>query len=281
MHKIIVIVGQTASGKSELAVKVAKRVNGSIISCDSRQVYRGLSLGSGKVPLDAQGQYKGVDHYGLNIASPKRVYTAAMFQRYAQNVIQKIIKQGKTPILCGGTGLWIDAVVYGQAFPEVSPEPTLRKQLSKKTLPELQALLKKLDKSRYKNIDTKNSHRLIRAIEIAKTLGKVPKLTKPKPKYDTFFMAPKINQEDLDKKILKRLKQRISQGLIREVKTLLKQGITHKRLQTLGLEYKYVSLYLQNKLSKKELIETLATKIRQYSRRQLTWFKRNKSIHWV
>ena len=172
-RKIIVILGPTASGKSALAVKIAKKINGEIISADSRQVYKGLDIGTGKITRKEMG---GVPHYCLDVVSPKKIFTVADFKKCAEKAIEKIFAKNKIPIIVGGTGLYIQAVVDNIVLPEVKPNWRLRKELEKKTTEEMFKMLKKLDPERAKNIDAKNPRRLIRAIEITKEIGKMPKL---------------------------------------------------------------------------------------------------------
>ena len=172
-RKIIVILGPTASGKSALAVKIAKKINGEIISADSRQVYKGLDIGSGKITKKEMG---GISHYCLDIVSRKKIFTVVDFKKCADKAIEEIFAKNKTPIIVGGTGLYIQAIVDNIVLPKVKPDWKLRKELEKKTTEEMFAMLKKLDPKRAKNIDAKNPRRLIRAIKISKTLIKIPNL---------------------------------------------------------------------------------------------------------
>ena len=186
--KIIVILGQTATGKSDFAVQIAKRVlavsrvESEIISADSRQVYKDMDLGTGKI---TKKEMRGVPHHLLDVASPKKIFSVSDYQKLADKKIQEIFSRGHIPILCGGTGFYIDALVNGTVLPEVAPDKILRKKLDKKSTSELFKILKKLDINRAKSIDKNNRVRLIRAIEIAKTLGKVPKISNKDTKYDT------------------------------------------------------------------------------------------------
>ncbi len=293
-QKIIVIVGPTASGKSELAVTLAKKFNGEIISADSRQVYRGLNVGTGKVPgtwickpaytKRPRGicwfVYKEIPHYCTDFVDPKKQYSVAEFKQCAQAAIEDITKRNKTPIIVGGTGFWIDALVYDLDLPEVKPNVSLRKRLVNKSPEELLKILQKLDPGRAKTIEQKNPRRLIRAIEIAQSLGKVPSMQKKNP-YNPLWIGIRLSPEELKKRIRKRLFSRLHEGLIEEAKSLRKKGLSWKRFYELGLEYKFLAEYLRNKLSKKEMIELLNTAIEQYARRQMVWFKRNKGINWV
>ena len=290
--KIIVILGPTASGKSDLAVDIAlwlgskqalKKfgMNGAeIISADSRQVYKGLDIGSGKI---TKKEMKGVPHYLLGAASPKRIFTVSQYQKIARKAVEKILKTGKLPIICGGAGLYIDSIIYGIKFPEVPPQKKLRKELEKLTTEKLFKKLQKLDRKRAKNIDKHNRRRLIRALEIVTTTGKsVPLLPKNNPRdYAVLKIGVKKSPEQLKTLIAKRLKKRLKQGMVEEVKKLRKQGLSWERLDNLGLEYRYVSRYLRGIISKKEIIETLQKEIWRYAKRQMTWFKKDPSIHWV
>ncbi len=281
--KVLVILGPTASGKSALAVKLARKLNGEIISADSRQVYRGLDIGSGKV---TRAEMKGVPHHLLDVADPKRQFSVARYQKLANQKIKEILKRGKLPIICGGTGFYLQAVVDGLVLPSVPPDRKLRKQLAVKSPAELFAKLQKLDPARAKIIDPKNPHRLIRAIEIAKELGRVPPKHRPSGRkdgaYDFVQIGLNPEPEILKKKIGSRLAQRLKQGLVSEVKGLHdKHRLSWRRLEALGLEYKFVALYLQGKLTKKELTTQLETAIWHYAKRQLTWFKRDHRIHWI
>ena len=179
-NKIIVILGPTSSGKSDVAIRLAKKFNGEIISADSRQIYRGLDVGTGKVHGAwemGNGAFisEGVPHYAIDTVSPRTDFNASKFKKYADKIIADILKRGKLPIICGGTGFWIKSIVDNASYPEVKPDWDLRNQLRNKTAEELFLELKKLDSDRASNIDSKNKVRLIRAIEICKTLGYVPK----------------------------------------------------------------------------------------------------------
>jgi tRNA dimethylallyltransferase len=277
MKKVIVILGQTATGKSDLAVKIAKKIGGEIISSDSRQVYKGLDIGTGKI---TEKEMRGVPHHLLNIASPKRRFTVAEYKKLAEKKIKEIILKGKTPIICGGTGFYIDAITKGLVFPEVPPNEKLRKKLATKSATTLFVVLKKLDPERAKSIDKNNKVRLIRAIEIAKALGKVPEITEVKPMYEFIKIGLYLPPNELRKKIEQRLLKRIKTSMLNEAKKLHEQGLSWSRMEELGLEYRFMALYLQKKISKKEMLEKLNNEIYKYAKRQMTWFKRDKQIKW-
>ena len=295
-QKLIVIVGPTASGKSELAVRLAKKFGGEIISADSRQVYRGLDIGTGKVlgkwiksnvavitrSLDSYNIfiYKGIPHHCIDFVSPKRTFTVAEYKKCADTAIKDIASRGKIPILVGGTGFWIDTVVYDLNFPGVPPNLKLRKRLEKKSATALLKILQKLDPERAKTIEQKNPRRLIRAIEIVKALGQVPTIKKKSP-YNILWLGTKIPEQKLKLRIHKRLLKRMREGIVQEAKRLKRKGLPWKRFYELGLEYRYLADYLRGQISKQEMLQGLERAINDYSRRQMVWFKKNKKIHWL
>ncbi len=274
MKKIIVVCGPTATGKSDYGVVLAKKVGGEIISADSRQVYRGLDIGSGKITTE---EMDGIPHHLLDVADPNDVFSVTQYQTLATNAIKEIIDRGHIPILCGGTGLYIDAVVSGTVFPAVAPDPTLRATLENLSLEDLQDKLETLDPRRFALIDTQNKVRLIRAIEIATALGSVPETTK-KPQYDIEWYYLDFPDDVLKKRIHDRLYARMEHGMVEEVQRLHTEGISWERLEALGLEYRYLALYLQDKLSKDDMLTQLELAIWQYAKRQRTWFKKYAPI---
>ena len=278
-RKIIVILGPTASGKSALGVKLAKKINGEIISADSRQVYKGLDIGSGKI---TKKEMSGIPHYCMDIISPKKIFTVVDFKKCAEKAIEKIFAKNKIPIIVGGTGLYIQAIVDNIVLPEVKPNWKLRKELEKKTTEEMFGMLKKLDPERARNIDAKNPRRLIRAIEIAKKLGKTPKLmSMSRRDLDIRQIGIKLPDEILKKNIEKRIKKMLKNGLVGETKKMKKSGLSWKRIYELGFEYKYPALFLQNKIGKDEILAKMLIENWQYAKRQMTWFKRDKRIKWI
>ncbi len=275
--KIIAIVGPTASGKSDLAVRLAKRFNGEIISADSRQVYKGLDIGTGKVTKKEMG---GIPHYLLDVVSPKKQYSVAEFQRDANAAIVDITKRGKLPIVCGGTGFYIDALVYDSLLPDVPPNEILRKRLEGETTESLYRILKAKDPNRAISIDAHNPRRLVRAIEIAEALGSVPERIF-NSSFNALFIGIKVEAETLKKRIHVRLLKRMKTGMLAEVKTLHKKGLSWKRMEDLGLEYRYLARYLRGAITKDKMLAQLESEIVHYAKRQHTWFKRNTNIHWV
>jgi len=277
-NKLVVIVGPNASGKSDLAVKLAKKFNGEVVSADSRQVYKGMDIGTGKITKE---EMQGVPHYLLDIASPKRRFSVVQYQKKAIEAIKKIQRKGKLPILCGGTGFYVQAVVDGLVFPKVKPDWRFRKKLEQKSAKELYEYLKKLDPERAKTIEKDNKRRLIRAIEIVLKTGKpVPKLQKQKL-FDILMIGIKRDKKELKERIRKRLLKRLKQGMIEEVKKLKESGLSWKRLEEFGLEYRWIARYLQGKIDYEEMVKKLQKDIEDFAKRQLTWFKRDKRIHWI
>lgn len=278
-EKIIVILGPNASGKSALAVKIAKKINGEVISADSRQVYKGMDIGTGKI---TKKEMQGVPHHLLDIVSPKSKFTIARYVKLAKKTIKKIFNKRKIPIICGGTGFYITALIEGLKIPIVPPNWKLRKKLEKKTTKELYELLKKLDPERAKTIEKKNKRRLIRAIEIAKKLGKVPSLKREPLPYPVLLLGVKRDSKELKKRIKKRLFKRLKKGMINEVEKLKKSGISFKRLEEFGLEYRWLSKYLKKEISKKEMIERLERNIFNFAKRQMRWFKKYMpKTYWI
>jgi len=276
---LIVILGPTASGKSELAVKLAKKFNGEIVSADSRQVYRDMDIGTGKV---TKKEMQGIPHCLLDVANPKRRFTVAQYRKLVLKSINKIFKNGKLPILCGGTGFYIQAVVDGIIIPEVKPDWKLRKKLEKKTAEELFNKLKKLDPKRAKTIEKKNPRRLIRAIEIVmKTKKPIPSLKKQPLPYPVLMIGIKKEKKKLNNLIERRFLKWLKMGLIKEVKNLRKFGLSWKKIEEFGIHYRVVAQYLQRKISRKEMIEKSVGEIQNYAKRQITWFKRDKRIYWI
>jgi tRNA dimethylallyltransferase len=274
LSKIVVICGPTATGKSDYAVTLAKKINGEIISADSRQVYQCLDIGSGKI---TKKEMRGIPHHLLDVAHPRRAFSVAQYKKLADKAIKDIVKRNKTPIIVGGTGFYIDAVVFDRQLPAVKPNKELRKKLEKVSLEKLQKQLQQLDPERYDTIDIHNRVRLIRALEIVEAIGKVPtalKLRGASPKYDIRWIYLDFPDDVLKQRIHDRLLKRMKQGMVKEVEQLHAQGLSWKRLEALGLEYRFVAQYLQSKLSKPELLTQLETAIWHYAKRQRTWFKK-------
>ncbi len=279
MQKLIVILGPTASGKTSLSIKLAKKFNGEIISADSRQVYKGMDIGTGKV---TKKEMQGVPHYLLNVVSPKVIFDVTQFKKLADKAISNIYNKNRIPFLVGGTGFYIQTVTDNIVLPNVKPDWKLRKKLEKKSVVELHKMLGKLDPRRAKTIDKNNPRRLIRALEIViKSKGPVSPLSPQKPNFSTLFLGVKRNDKELKGLIKKRLIERLKSGMVKEITNLHKSGVSWGRLEEFGLEYRYITQYLQGKLDYDEMVDRLQKEIEHYAKRQMTWFKRNNRIKWV
>jgi tRNA dimethylallyltransferase len=277
---LIVILGPTASGKTRLSIDLAKKFNGEIICVDSRSVYKKLDIGAAKPTQKEQGQ---VPHHLLDIAEPGEIFSVAQFQKLANQKIDEIFSRGKIPFLVGGSGLYIDSVIYGLQIPKVPPDWKLRSNLEKLSAKDLFVRIRQWDPEFAKVVDKNNKRRLIRAIEvIQKTHRKFSDLRqKNPPQYPILIIGIDIPREELFKKIDDRVDQRIKKGMIEEVEGLIKEGIEPRWLDNLGLEYRYLSRYARGQLSKKEAIEQLKSASHQFARRQETWFKKNQDIIWI
>ncbi len=296
--QVLVIVGPTASGKSGLAIQLAKALGGEVISADSRQVYRGLDIGTGKV---TRAEMNGIRHHLLDVRAPRSRFTADDFVRHARRAIADIGKRGKLPIIAGGTGFYIDALMGRIALADVAPDMVLRKRLAQKSAAQLYSLLIKKDPARARSMDTpserNNKLRLIRALEISSARTKAARhkplsrrgLTSAKERaevrplrlsYEALWIGIMPDTASLDLKIKKRLSERLKRGMIAEAKRLHMQGLSYKRMIELGLEYRYLAYFLQKKISRQELESQLYTAIRRYARKQIGYWKRNTDIEW-
>ena len=284
--KVIAVVGPTSSGKTALSVWLAKQIQkgfggAEIISADSRQVYKGLNLGTGKV---TKKEKAGIPHHLLDVASPKRVFSASDFKKLGEKAIAKIIKNGHVPVVVGGTGLYAEVLVGRIVLPEVPPNAKLRAQLEKLSAKQLFARLQKKDPERAANIEPGHKRRLVRALEIASALGRSPSklgAMQAEEKYDVLWLGLNPGMEKLQKNIKLRLRARLKAGMLAEAKRLHKGGLSYKRMEALGLEYRGLARFLQGKISKVGMELELNRAITHYAKRQLRWYKRNPNIHWV
>jgi tRNA dimethylallyltransferase len=238
-----------------------------------------LNVGTGKI---TKAEMKGVPHHLLDVADPKKYFSVSEYKTLAEKALQNILEKNKLPIIVGGTGFYIDALTGTVSLPEVPPNKSLRKKLEKYSAEKLFKMLEKKDSRRAKEIDPKNKVRIIRALEIVETLGKVPPLRQGfagQADYDFIFVGLKPDKKDLEKKIYKRILVRLD-AMIREAKKLHAKGLSYKRMHDLGLEYRSLARLLQKKITKDEFVEELFKAIVKYSKRQETWFKRNKKIKW-
>ena len=282
---IIVIVGPTASGKSALAIELARGIGGEIISADSRQVYRGMDIGTGKV---TQAEQRLARHHLLDIAHPKIEYNVSHFLADATKAITEIESRDKHVIICGGTLFWIETLLYGLSLPQVAPDKTFREKWGVKDAGELYGYLKRLDPERAKTIDKKNKIRLLRAIEIARALGKVPTTSSgngllANRKVIVLGLNPDV--EELNEKIRSRLRARIKAGMLKEVEKLTQLGVTYDRLASFGLEYRAMTEHLRGQETLEEMIEHLTFESIHYAKRQRSFLrrleKRGLEIHWI
>lgn len=275
--KIVVIVGPTASGKTSLAIDIAKEFSGEVISSDSRQVYKRLDIGTEKV---TQEEMAGIPHHLLDVCDPKDVYTAADFKRDAEAAINEIDHLGNLPIVAGGTFFYVDMLLGRITTPEVPPNPDLRDELEQLTVEDLYARLQKLDPKRAETIDPNNHRRIMRSIEIAEALGYVPETEDKGCPYDVLMIGIETNKEALRARLRARAQEALTKGLIEETKELLESRITRERLSEIGLEYRTIMEYMDGDLNDEQLIQKLEEKNWQYAKRQLTWLKRDNSIEW-
>jgi tRNA dimethylallyltransferase len=279
MRKLVVILGTNASGKSELGIRLACQFGGEVVSADSRQVYRGLDLGSGKIP---PSQAALVRHHLIDVADVSEYYSLAQYQQAAYSAIESIANAGKMPFLVGGTGLYINAIVEGYQLVDVPPNDPLRAELETLTLPQLVERLERADPDAANRIDKGNPRRLIRAIEISSAGYANSAAQKNSPRYDCLQLGLTWPREILVKRIEKRLQERLDNGMIDEVAGLRARGVSDHRLEKLGLEYRFIARYLRGELPNLEALGAeLGVAIRQFAKEQLTWFKRNQRIIWL
>jgi tRNA dimethylallyltransferase len=279
-QKLLIIVGPTSSGKSALGVELAKKFNGEVISADSRQVYKGLDIATGKI---TKREMKGVPHHLLDVAHPKKSFSADDFVKHARKEIEDMSARGKLPIIVGGTGFYIDSLVGRITLPNVPPNPAFRSKNNNLTVVRLLFLLKKLDPVRAKMLSTpserNNKARLLRALEIATTLGKNP-VPATADSYDMLWIGVNRSNKELQARIVARVKARMRTGMVEEARRLKKAGLSYKRMTELGLEYRSLAKFLQRKINHPELEEEIRTGNWQYTRKQIIYWKRNKDIHW-
>lgn len=285
--KIIVIVGPTASGKTALSIEVAKRIGGEIISADSMQIYKDMDIGTAKVTKE---EMQGINHYLIDFVSPEKRYTVSDFKKDAENAIKEILKKGKVPIIVGGTGLYVNSLIYGIEYQEMKFDENYREELMKKADTEegLKSLYNealKIDPEATKKISSNDKKRIVRILEIYNATGKTKTeqeiLSRQKGvEYDYKVYGILMDREKLYNRINLRVDKMIEQGLIEEVKTLCEK---YKNFPTAmqGLGYKEVVEYFDGILSKEEMIEKIKQESRRYAKRQMTWFRKNQEICWL
>ena len=287
MHNIIIVIGQTASGKTELAVKLADLLNTEIISADSRQVYKGLDIGSGKDLDSYEINNKIIPHHLIDIKNPDQEYSLFDFYNDFFNSYREIIKKNKTPILCGGTCLYIHSVISDYKMLKTGVDHELRKYLETLETKELIDKLKSYDIQLHNSTDLTSKKRIVRAIELADFKRKNPDITyeENKIQIEPLIFSPLWQRDKLITRIKERLIKRFNEGMVEEVENLHKNGLSWERLDFFGLEYRYVSFYLQKKITYNELFETLFNRICQFSKRQMTWLRKFEregyKIQWI
>lgn len=296
-NKIIAVIGPTASGKTSMAIEIAKNFDGELINTDSRQIYKYLDIGTAKGEIEKikglkveVSKIEGLNNEGLdvydiegakihmiNIIEPDKVLTLAQYQWLAYSVIEDISKRGKLPILVGGTGLYIDSIVKGYRIPKVKPNKDLRKKLNKYSTAKLVELLKGLNEDVYDHLndsDKGNKHRLIRLIEVERFGKNVKRGEKIGSEYEVLFLTPKRTRDELYERINKRAEIILDSGLIDEVKSLIKMGYKFNTPAFTSISYPIVKAYIEGKINREELLEKFRQGDRNYARRQITWFKR-------
>lgn len=280
-NKVVVILGPTSSGKTKWAVKLANQFNGEIVSADSRQVYKGMDVGTGK---DLH-EYKKVKYHLIDVVKPNQTFNLAKYQKLAFKAIDDVLKRRKVPIIAGGTGLYIQALVDNYQLPAGKPDLRLRARLQKRALPGLLNELKKKDLDSYKKVDKKNKRRVERALEYFLTTGNSffkDQKKKQSSGLEFLQLGIKVDREVLKKRITKRLKDRLErEELVQEVKRLRKNGLSWKKLDSFGLEYRWVSKYVRGQIEYDEMLTMLDRAIKHFSKRQMTWFKRDQRIKWI
>ncbi|MDR2682545.1 MAG: tRNA (adenosine(37)-N6)-dimethylallyltransferase MiaA [Dysgonamonadaceae bacterium] len=283
-YELITVLGPTASGKTAFAAALAAELDTEIISADSRQVYRGMTIGTGKDLSDYVVNGKAIPYHLIDICDPGEKYNLFRYQHDFHQAFAAIRARGKLPVLCGGTGLYIEAVLKGYRLPDVPENPELRQRLQNKTLPELEALLQSYQ-SLHNTTDVDTPQRAIRAIEIAEYSLRQAAGQADYPPVRSLIVGIDVDREVRRNRISARLQKRLDEGMIDEIRRLLQSGLSPDDLIYYGLEYKYVTLYVTGRLSYSEMFTQLETAIHQFAKRQMTWFrgmeKRGLPIRWM
>lgn len=275
LRKLIAVVGTNASGKSGLGVELAKRYGGEIVSADSRQVFRGMDLGSGKI---APEEMQGVRHHLIDVCNPNDFFSMADYQKLAYAAIDDILNRNKLPFLVGGTGLYVDCVTEGYVLSNVEPDLTYRAYLETFDTHALYEMLLKIMPDT--DVDAKNRNRVMRILE--KIHDGDSGRSERQPRYSVLKLGVSWDKETLAHRIEERLEQRMRAGMVDEVRHLMDEGATDEFLLKLGLEYRFLTRYIRGEIpTEAELCERLSLAIRQFAKRQMTWFRRDKAIHWL
>jgi len=283
-YDLIAILGPTASGETPFAAALANVLDTEIISADSRQIYRGMDLGTGKDLIDYTVNGKQIPYHLIDIADPGYKYNVFEYQRDFLTAYETIKQKGKLPVLCGGTGLYLESVLKGYKLLPVPENPELRARLADKSLEELTGILQQY-KTLHNTTDVDTAKRAIRAIEIEEYYAHTPVDERTFPKLNSLIIGVDIDRELRREKISRRLRQRLDEGMVDEVRRLIEQGIQPDDLIYYGLEYKYLTFYVIGKLTYEEMYQELEIAIHQFAKRQMTWFRgmerRGFTIHWM
>jgi len=281
---MITILGPTATGKTSFATYIASHLNGEIISADSRQVYRGMNIGTGKDLSDYSIDGQEIPYHLIDIADPGYEYNVFEFQSDFLKAYQEIEAREKFPILCGGTGMYIESVLKGYKLIDVPRNEVLREFLEIKSDRELDEILQDF-KNLHNTTDTSDRDRLLRAIEIQKYYEDHPEIDTTFPKIETLIVGINFDRRVVRARITERLEQRLEEGMVQEVEGLLNKGVTAEELKFYGLEYRFITQYIQEEISYNEMFRRLNTAIHQFAKRQMTWFRRMEKqgfvIHWL
>jgi len=282
---LVVILGPTASGKTEVAARLAWDLHGEIISADSRQVYRGMDIGTGKDLNQYIINAKKIPYHMIDIIDPRCEFNLFEFQKMFYKIFSQIRNKGNLPVLVGGTGLYLQAVLSGYKMPPAPPEPELRKDLDQKSIEELKEIFFAFKSHLHNKTDLEDKQRLIRAIEIERARNVKNSEQEESPEIDAAIFGISWERSVLRQRITSRLEERLKHGMIEEVKRLHAAGLSWERLDSFGLEYRYISQYLQNLISFDEMKNKLNTAIHQFAKRQETWFRRMErkgiGIKWI
>lgn len=284
MEKLIAIVGPTAVGKTKLSIELASKLDTEIISGDSMQIYKGMDIGTNKV---TEEEMRGIKHYMLDILNPDETFSVAEYKRHVQSYITKLNERGKIPLLVGGTGLYVNAVLYDYPFEKMQTNLALRKRLEKEVEEignkAMYERLVKIDPKQAEKIHPNNVRRVIRALEIYELTGKpmseINALHKRKARYDYLLIGLEMNRENLYNRINRRVEQMVQAGLIEEVRMLYEKGYEHTQaMQAIG--YKEILPYIKGEMTKEDAIALLQRNTRRYAKRQYTWFRNKLPVNW-
>lgn len=290
LPRVVFVVGPTSSGKTNLGLQLARVLNGEVINADARQIYRDLEIGTGRPPgrrkhIGNRGAYlvEGIPHYLMGFLPPDKAYTVAEWRDAAMTAIRGITRRGKLPIVVGGTGLYVSALLDNYQFPRVEAQPFLRASLDSKSLEELVQILMAADPDAREIVDLKNKRRVIRALEVVTFSGRKfsEARGKAEPLVDAFEVGMKYSSEELYARTEVTIENMFKRGLVNEVRHLLKKGVSPDAPSMTSIGYNDIARHLRGEITLQEAIDLVKRRTRQYTKRQITWFKRDKRIHWA